>query len=234
MRWKQFLASTAMRSGTWQSHAMVTTFWQKVVLTVLIAWTRSWLKGLKSKSYQGLVLRRAAEWSKKDDIYQVDSGRVYLAGGSQVCSAAGCWPRSHRNKRCWLTGFQGDWKRQQRPGQTTVRLWGKRVSQVGRYCPVLVTRLPDDSVCNDWNRSRNGKANSVASTAVEATRSVLGKVSGGRVDLWNTRATGRVASLHRQRLGSLCGIQEIHVFLFHQVWKTLVGHKLCKTKHSCT
>ena len=80
---------------------------------------------------------------------------------------------------------------------------------------------------------RNGKANSVASAAAEVSWSIPGEVSGRRVDLRDARSARRIASLHRQRLGCLYGVKEVHVFLFHQVWKTLVGNQLCKAKHSC-
>ena len=204
----------------------------------LIAWTQSWPKDLKSRSYQGLVLRRAAEWSKKDDICIASSsglrtGFTWQADpkyAQQLVADLGLAGTKGVDSPASKETGKGN-RDLDKPLSDSETKEFRRLAGTALY---LSLDCPTIQFAMAGNRGRNGKANSVASTAVEATRSVPGKVSRGRVDLWNARATGRVASLHRQRLGRLCGIQKVHVFLLHQVRKTLVGHKLCKTEHSCT
>ena len=130
-------------------------------------------KGFEVKILPRIGARESGGMVTSASPHQVGSGRVSLAGRSKYAQQLFA--------DLGLTGTKG--VDSPATGQDTVRLWDKRVSQV---LLVLVTGLPDDSVCNGWNRSRNGQANSansVPSTAVETTWATPGKVSGGRVDL---------------------------------------------------
>ena len=180
-------------------------------------WMGMWLShAMATTSWRKVVatISIAREWrngrgrTTSASPYQVDRRRVHLAGGSNVCSATGCqlltWVS--RGQRVLTHPPQ---KRQEKAKAITIF----------RRLAVLVIKL----------------RGTVASAEVEATWTIPGKVSGRRMNLRNEGPTKRrVACLHRQRLKCLRGIKKIHVFLLHQTWRALVGHKLRKAKHSCS
>ena len=220
MRWKQFLASIAIPIE-----------WDETVSCM----SRRWLPGGRLQRWSWSIgcghYQRTCEVKILPRIGAQESGGAVREGRhlhrlikwiQSMLSNWLCWHGSDGDKRCWLASLQGYRQGQSRSGQTTVDSDAKEF-RIGWQVLALVTGLPDDPIRDDWDSGRNGKANSlsVASAETEAH-----EVSGRRVDLRKARSAWGIAS-------RLCGIKEVNVFLFHQVRKKLVGHKLCKAMHSC-